>query len=58
MEWVVWYGRWQRGLLPVEGGVLDQPAKYLDVMEHLDQLTAKDKKDADGRRAQSHPALP
>jgi hypothetical protein len=41
LAWIRWHGLWQRGLFPVAGGVMDQPAKYLSAMEHLDLVTAK-----------------
>lgn len=41
LAWIRWHGLWQRGLLPGGGGVMDQPAKYLAAMEHLDLVTAK-----------------
>lgn len=49
LEWFRWYGYWQKGWLPVDGGVLAQPAKFLDVMDYLDSLFAKQeaRKDAD-----------
>ncbi len=38
--WLGWHALWQRGVLPCAGGLLDQPAKYVDVMELLDMLIA------------------
>ncbi len=53
MEWFRWYGYWQKGWLPVDGGVLNQSVKFLDVMDYLDMLFAKQeaRNDAHGRRA-------
>ncbi len=49
--WMRWYSYWQKGLVPVAGGLLDQPAKYLEVMEFIDLMRAKKEKDrADKRR--------
>ena len=54
-EWFRWHGYWQKGLMPVAGGILDQSAKYLDVMEYLDLLMEQEPHDADGSRTQHHP---
>jgi len=58
-QWFPWYARWQKGLMPAAGGLLDQSAKYIEVMEYIDGLMArKAARDADDRRARAHPALP
>jgi hypothetical protein len=59
MEYVRWYGYWQRGLLPVPGGVLDQAQLFLEVMEYLDTLVnRKDARDADECRTRLDSQIP
>ncbi len=59
MEYVRWYGYWQRGLLPVPGGVLDQTQLFLEVMEYLDTLVnRKDARDADECRTRRDSPIP
>jgi len=58
LPWFRWYRWWQQGLLPGAGGLLDQSAKYLEVMEYLDGLIVrKEARDADERRARPGAAL-
>ncbi len=58
LEWFRVYAFWQKGMLLVAGGLLDQPAKYVEVMEYLDGLMArKDRRDADQRGTARHPAV-
>lgn len=60
VEWFRWYGYWQKGWLPVDGGLFNQSAKYLDVMEYLDSLFTKQeaRKDAYSRRTVYSPQVP
>lgn len=57
-DWARWFGFWRQGWLPLDGGVLDQPAKFIEVMEYLDGLSAKkEAARANEHRTRAHPAL-
>ena len=40
-ELLNWYAHYKNNLLPVNGGVLDQSAYYLDAMKHIDDTITR-----------------
>lgn len=35
------YGKFEKGLLPFKGGIMDQPAKFIEVMDLVESFTLK-----------------
>lgn len=35
------YGKFDKGLLPYKGGIMEQPAKFIEVMDLIESLTIK-----------------
>lgn len=42
---------WENGVLPYEGGILDQPAKYIEAMKLIDGLRLEHQKDVEAKQA-------
>lgn len=40
-EWINYNSRYEKGLLPFEGSEMDQPAKFVELMDLVDNLKAE-----------------
>ena len=52
------YADWDKGRLPADGGILDQPASFIDAMRVLDaQIASIQKRDQESASSESTTSL-
>jgi len=54
MEWMDLYMHYKNGYLPIQGGILQQPKKYLDAIGYIGYLDYKLQKDRNDSEKRKH----